>query len=469
MLLAITVKKISLLKFIIGVFLGFSLIVSMIYILLQDFFLGLIILLGLISICFSYFLLERKGYRLHLPFIMYFTKNFHEEIIKSPTLIISQEIANKRAEAIRNIINNQYAIRKEFLEIPPDYKEFLDNSFEMSKLAYASQKARLKWQLKEDYLLLAERVNDALITINRKYSSNKETNEECLVKIVKIEEESNDEINILPWKVIIETTNPSYYRDKLIEIENKTSPSWFGIRVDLVKSTGKTKFLGKCKLSGRKEGLLGGVFASNDNQQQYGVTCAHVISQKCASAINPTNTPQDTPIDIALLGVQGYPCLNNEYKCFNYSNHLSQCDVASENEIKSFMHNHSIYKQHPKANQVEGVIRHYLTSTRVNGKDYRFPCVEVVTRVRNYTNYIPPVIANLLQRLLTRDFAVEGDSGCWVFESSSQLWIGMIFGGYVNYSPATYVALAEPIMEYVKIAYENEIQTPFYPFKFLNS
>jgi len=271
-----------------------------------------------------------------------------------------------------------------------------------------AQMVLLRWQLQFDELLLAERLLDALVVLNRLRG--------VVLPAVHIFPTASD----FRWKVVIETDLPEQYEYWLFGLRD-----WLGIRVDVAPAR-LIRALGHCIEPLGKQGVAGGVIMFPELPEQCKVTCAHVIAPGCTS-IEFQAVPGDAP-DVALI--------RGTSPCFDDSLPFVPCRPASGNETQTFLMDRSSITMRRGRRKKVGYIESRVVGFKVGDVYYKGPHCSVLPR-------LPKILLHLG---FGRPFSQEGDSGSWVF-SGDGTWIGMLVAGDEDWK-RSYVAEAGPLVAF---------------------
>jgi hypothetical protein len=290
-------------------------------------------------------------------------------------------------------------------------------------LQRAAQTARLRWQLKFDELLLAERVLDALVVFQRLNF--------FPLPVVHIFPASS----AFPWKVVLETDFPEEFQNWLTSLRD-----WLAIRVD-VRPARQVRPLGHCVEPFGKEGVAGGMFipAGGLRPYPYRVTCSHVVAPNCAYVELRSNGEGDQAPDVALIR-EISPCFNDE----PLSN-FSRSFPATGNQLEQFILAKARVTMKRGQNQKIGYIASRVAGFPVGNRYYRFPHCTVLP-------YIPRIL--LAIPFGRRPFSHPGDSGSWLFEEANGIWIGMLVAGDRSFL-YSYVTEPEPLLDYCRDGLRN--------------
>jgi len=333
-------------------------------------------------------------------------------------------------------------LRSEFLEIPPQIRgverAFLDNT---PSEAFG-QMARLRWQLGADELLLIERLVDAIVVLKRREAALRVNNTETVsaddYPLVKLEPlgEGAEAQGKFPWKAVIETSDPDYFRRTLTPLNE-----WLGIGVDLAPRQ-KIKLTGRCQVGDGMDGVVGGMV---EDHESFAVTCAHVLSSQCGSKVIAGN-----PYASAPAGVKNEPdaaLISTTTPCFTELNggRKRKFSCADDQIVLHSVNSRSkVFKFSPRKKEPAGFIHNQvaLLPPSNGGSAYRFPHLEIRP---DRTTYFFGTIPYPLSKYFSR----EGDSGSWVVEESLGIWFGMVVGGTEHGS--SYAAEGRPLLDFFEL------------------
>jgi hypothetical protein len=400
-----------------------------------------IVLLLLVAIFARRFLreiFERKnddvGSRVIPPARALFHQEDRTEILPSPPKERAQRAAAERRQNLSLLLEQfQVSLERtseggprslpvEFVEVPPTFSAMESRESAIESLdERAGQMARLRWQVKADQFLLAERVVDTILA-SRRYLQGSFSSGLPLIRLTCFESQLASR-GLFPWKVVIETSQPEADSSAILQ-----ASEWLGIGVDFAQRR-RIRPFGRCEVLGGLNGVVGGVLENGN--EEYLMTCSHVLSLNCKSLVHHgTLAPRSNQPDAALIR-RGNPC-------FKLSKKLIACLPADEDLLERIMLKKArIEKRHPDMRPRKGVIRSRVHSIPLNGNVLRFPHFEVL-----------PWNSKLLRitRIFDSPFSKEGDSGSWVFDVGSGNWLGMVIAGDDYFT--TFVAEALPLVDY---------------------
>jgi hypothetical protein len=298
----------------------------------------------------------------------------------------------------------------EFLEVPEGMEP---RRHEMDSGAGSAELARLYWELEDDSLLVLGRVAD-LVTNARRALSSEKLDDGLVVRLSGAGRK--------PF-VIVETDMPWLYADALAQHSR-----WLGVPVALAPSP-RPELLGRCSVGGESDGVVGG--AVKVNGDEFGLTCDHVLSQACGSvASRPSPRTAGEP-DAALIRPGA--------DCFDFPVPTAgRCSAASVSEVSKLIFRNGTVVLRRNGRPGNALTRSY--DFAINGREYRFPHVEVGPQRRGFEAFLPQAMA--------RRFSRAGDSGSWVFDARSGEWVGLLVGGAALVQ-VSYVAEATPLLIYL--------------------
>jgi hypothetical protein len=346
---------------------------------------------------------------------------------------ILREMAEGRRRRIREFLDNENINRYEFIETPPNYDSLPTRYFELKEDEIA-QRIRLEWQLQNDYLLIAERIVDAVLFFSRLNNSSKTLRTEGLPTIkIKLNNKAPGWKKNSRYIAVVETSYIEYYRDLFAELEK-----WFGIPIKFEPES-EVKLLGQCQIGGSFTGLTGGKLTSGGTV--FHMTCEHVLSATCNSVVYRSNSLNGQQPDAALL-MDGVPCFNVLPK------NSSTLTCATPDDLILFSNQRSpVCKIYPGKNKPIGFISCHVCGYSINGVYKRFPTVQIFPKRTRYGLLALP--------LIKKNFSYEGDSGTWVIEQDTGKWIGMVISGDPSDYFTTYVEEAQPLLDYFSAVISN--------------
>jgi hypothetical protein len=286
------------------------------------------------------------------------------------------------------------------------------------------QTVRLRWQLELDELLLIDRVVDAILLLKR-HEKDLFANEVPLIRLERLRK-SLVRRGYFPWKVVVETDQPTIYKRFLFGIHD-----WLGIGIDTAPKRKITQF-GFCQITGGREGTIGGMVTGSD---LYAVTCAHVISPNCGSVRFRSQLDEDTDQPDAALLEAANPCFPAPFGT------RVVLPVATESLIEACIKARTLVEKLQNTRTgAPGYVRTRVSTIPFQGVLFRFPHLEIKPyRMRQWGLRFP---------LFRRSFSVNGDSGAWVIERDTESWLGMVVGGADDHS--SWLIEADPLLRYLE-------------------
>lgn len=289
-----------------------------------------------------------------------------------------------------------------------------------------AQIVRLKWERRHPAFLLLGRVADALIYGARKQGVSP-SNVATRISLVALSPfdrlfGSFGKGSLFNFKVIVETNNRRLVKSLLGEWPN------LGVGVELEPSI-KGAYFGMCSEGGTTTGIVGGYLerASED----VGVTCAHVVSDRCKSAryrANLRSGVNNSP-DIALL--------TDRSPCFVKANASNKPVGALNLNDPAQFHGRHVAK-HP-SNRASGKIERTCSYAAYDDRVHRFPHVIVAPLMMRWHNIF---------EFTPRRFSRPGDSGSWVLTTDEHSWVGVVTGGHEGLR-TTDVIEGDALLDYI--------------------
>jgi hypothetical protein len=350
--------------------------------------------------------------------------------------------ANERREQLQKTLADQgdaTFLRQEFLEIPPTFEFVEPRSFaDILPEAYA-QTVRLKWQLSSNELLLLERLIDAVVVLKRSKARPplQENYEEPLSIKIEYLGRSFRERGFFPWRAVIETDNPEFYREAFHSLSD-----WLGIGVDLAP-TQKVLLFGQCEIPQGVEGVVGGIVVGQD---EFGMTCSHVISPNCGSLELKGEPDAGGEQPDAALIKSGTSCFELGERRLN----KRPINVAPSLLIESCIINKTNVVNLNLNKGNNGFIMARVGAFAVGKVLYRFPHLQVISK--------RILLGFITIPFVYRYFSEPGNSGSWIGETDTESWIGMVIGGSRN-PPISYVAEAQPLLDYFELYLSQKAKT----------
>ena len=321
------------------------------------------------------------------------------------------------------------ALPFEFLERPPDGREPPRRSLQNDPESGYAQMIRLAWQYGRDELLLAERAADIIIMASQSDSpSDERARDYPAVYVVRTEERSE---GVFPWRVVVATADPARYERALSPLAE-----WLGVGVAVTAALPPVDLFGRCQGGGAgMSGLVGG--SMRDSDSTFGVTCEHVLSRGCLSAVVRGRTSPGILPDAALV---------RETHCFEFPAPGTACSPASSEETESCMARRTVIrKRHRRATKALGLIYSRNVALPIGDGILRFPHLTIMRRPGGFLELIA-------RPLRAWSFSRHGDSGSWVFETGRREWLGMIIGGERDFGGA-FALEARPLVDFLAAAF----------------
>ncbi|MCC5902747.1 MAG: hypothetical protein JJT87_12585 [Halomonas sp.] len=326
------------------------------------------------------------------------------------------EVATERREHIEGFIR-EFGDRKsfplEFLERPPEFTQIASRQFEDDGVTGAWHAARLRDELTDDRYLLAGRVIDAITCLQRTGQLS-EKDSPSSIRLEPLESRFGQH-KMFPWRVVIESAAHERICRLLEPLQR-----WFGVGVDFAKPMAIIPY-GMCKGGGgASEGVVGGTLTINNDE--FYVTCLHVLSDMCGSQYWPPTgykSRQFTEMepDAALLHTGGPCSLTREVRHSFDVICMKATDIkwAQKGDVK-FKKSTDTSRRRAKIDIAD--VRSFFMS----GRDYIGPHILLTPHfVKRFWVYWP---------LFPRRFSRQGESGTWIVDEDSHEWLGMIVGGY---------------------------------------
>jgi hypothetical protein len=337
-------------------------------------------------------------------------------VLEYPRVDTALPIAAQRRSNLRAFVQDSGrtgVVPREFLECPPSLGgEVRGRSFEDDRPAAAAHTALLWWQLQDDRLLLMERLVDALVCLQRiKF---RQTRFQFTAVLAPVRGKTGK--GVYPWRAVLHTADY-----ELLERELAPMGEWLGIGVD-IRPPIPNHPLGRCRADGEL-GQVGGVLHSPPPaSQEYGVTCHHVLADRCGSLYwpQPPNRPayadyESGSVDAALI--------TTDSGCFVESGavrHPIACATAADRE--RYISGKLVVTKSPRLNGRTGNILHLVHSIPGrDGQQIRGPHLQIVPTFTRKFGLVWPLFGHA--------FSIGGNSGAWVTDEQGSLWLGMIVRG----------------------------------------
>jgi hypothetical protein len=337
-----------------------------------------------------------------------------------------EKMASERRERILEFLDNpNYGFTGGiFIENPPGLSG--ENNYQYREdRQFAGHRAVLYNQIKNDELLLAERVVDTLLYFFTQFFG---PTVKSFSNFPSVKVEHRRALPF-PWTVIIETNQRQFWEDTLKPLEE-----WLAIRIEFADVVAVYQF-GRCQFPDGAEGIVGGfVVANNDG---WPMTCSHVVSSKCQSLALGTAFPVNEYDPDAVL-------LRNRMPCFPEAARKTRpLDFAIQNDITDFIRRGRLVKKLPPGrSRPKGKIMCQARGFPVGGVLYRFPHLQIEPALIS-------IFGVFIWPLFNRRFSTPGQSGTWVAEETSNRFVGMIVVGN-EYHNFAYIIESEPLIHYLR-------------------
>ena len=365
-------------------------------------------------------------------------------LVPPPTYGEANSAANERRTRIEDafrsaeiplgkpLASHLRTLPRPFLEIPPNLPAELP-SREFGRAEALGELVRLQWQLHDDALLLGERLVDALVIFQESAGPGWVPSARSPLPLVRLEYEPLWRLQRrFPWKAVLEIEEEEL-RKSNVAIQLRELREWLGIGVVAQRPVRVVHF-GQCRVGQGRSGSAGG--SVSDGETTYGVTCSHVLSAECQSAVVRSDPSVANEPDAALI--------RRQQPCFELNSHRVPCSVASGEELRAAqLAKRPVRKGGKGRRGVRGFIADRVHAFPLEGVYYRFPHLKLY-----------PLLPKILKLLIPSSFVVfsrPGDSGSWVFDAGSGRWLGMIVGGDSDFL-GTYVTEAGPLVDYLEAA-----------------
>jgi hypothetical protein len=266
---------------------------------------ALIVVLAVVFVAVTA-LFVREQFRLR-PLVVMKTGRPRELIIPPQDTVTAISAAEERRKFIIQRVGSGVPFI-EVIELPPNSGEIALDGLTAGEAV--GQAVTLRWQLNDDAFLLLGRVVDALTVVARRL----EIEPWRLASNVKLARFKPAKTffgftlysqRVFPYMVLIDTNDEQTIRKEISHLG-----SWFGIGVAVQRAPQTTEF-GQCTVPGGLPGCVGGDIRSLGDV--YALTCRHVVSARCSSAVFKTDLRSRTnEPDVALLDIET-PCFK---QCF---------------------------------------------------------------------------------------------------------------------------------------------------------
>ena len=373
-----------------------------------------------------------------------------------------------KIEAALKELDSRGVVFKEFIEVPPalsDVTGEMQEPFESDESEPFWHTALLSLQQESDQHLLVERVTDTIVCLERlrlikwaEFPSN--------IRLERITRGLNS--RKFPWRVVIATNHPKPLESWFGKTEVR---DWIGIGIDLVPA-GPAKVrreapstqeeqhnptagaFGACRVG--DDGMYGVVAGVvQDGDDEYGVTCRHVISSECDALCWPNqpvrpqkhNYTQRSP-DTAFVTLQ-HAC-KPKGCCFGKPVNRSVQVAALDQAAITMAHDSgSTLRKSPDVDGTRGVLLAALVSNFKLG-EYSYRGSHVLIAPQFYTQF-------LVTWPRSGRFSVAGDSGAWVMDEGTGAWLGMIVGGAEPPNTQTYAIAANYVLRAFRLFKKSKL------------
>lgn len=311
--------------------------------------------------------------------------------------------------------------RIEIMEVPPGRGEI---SFgELPQGEAIGQAVTLRWQLNDDAFLLLGRVADALNVVARRLDI-EPWRLASTIELTRLEPKVTRTPNAFPYMVVINTNEEGTIRQEIGDLA-----SWFGIGVTVQRGPQATEF-GQCQVPGGLPGCVGGDIRGR-HDGTYGLTCAHVVSKRCQSALFKTDlNPRSNEPDVAVL--------RSDNPCFAAPAEV--IEVAPIDQTAAELLGNRSVTRFPGANARGALDTVALWASYAN-RTHVFPHAVIKPDVKILFDLIawPP---------WRKHFSRGGDSGSWVITTEGRKWVGMLVGGS-EFHHLSYAILSAPLLAFL--------------------
>jgi hypothetical protein len=295
---------------------------------------------------------------------------------------------------------------------------------------YSAQIVSLNFELKSFELLLANRLVDALVNIyNRPELRRNSSFDFPVVKIEPYKRISGSRYSF-PWVVVLETEFPEFWSKILLPLEE-----WIAIRVEIAAPIAVTSFA-RCQRVLGKIGVAGGLIECFNGS--FLVTCRHVPGSYCP-AQELTYRPEwnEFKPDVAVL--------NSHCGCFPSGTTPGEMlDLATAKTMADFLRYRAPARKIAPGKQLPiGTITARVIDFSIGDEFTRFPHIQINTRFVTW-------FGCLIFPMFDRHFSKPGESGTWVVEEQTGLFVGMIVAGD-DQNTITYLLEAEPMLENLRL------------------
>ncbi len=362
-----------------------------------------------------------------------------DRLVEYVTSVTAERAASERLEAIRSFLREHNLditnedlgpLRAEFLEqqtFLPDIQRASFSDDEASGLWHA---LHLRWQVANPEWLLAERVADVVTLFSRSSDSKSSESPWYAVHLAPLPRKLQSKGSLFPWRVIVESSADNRLVEQLREAlrSNSELRNWIGIGVDWRFGAPPHQFAyGHCTAGqGGYFGTVGGSLRSLSDDD-LGVTCAHVLSDGCASLRWPAPSTNGSynrrRPDAAVIDTRG-PCFAPQ----SFDNEVLR--ILPNAELKTMVLENEEVVGHSQRGPRRGIVRDLVCLFKLSGVEYRGPHLSVIPKLSRAAVTLP---------LVRREFSQAGDSGSWVLDDREKTWIGIVIGGCESPFMQTYV------------------------------
>ena len=287
----------------------------------------------------------------------------------------------------------------------------------------------LAWQLQAPELLLLGRAGEAVLAMLDAEADTQGVDLNTVVReiqpVVSIRPLpwllARTRPSLFPWRVVVTTRAPEFMRARFESLSD-----WIGVGVDVAQG-GTVQDLARCEAPGGLDGTVAGSLETRDGARVQ-LTCGHVVGPMCPAALWHLPAHQlantiDEPDAAVLLphGCFGDPAANSD-----------EVQAATYDQVVAMLRARSLLTRvGGGARSADGELlaanlKDAATSlvTTGDGGVSTFPALTITARRRRFRR--------------RRPFSQSGDSGSWVVNTESRLWLGMIDKGQENVSFAIY-------------------------------
>lgn len=205
---------------------------------------------------------------------------------------------------------------------------------------------------------------------------------------------------------------------------------WLGRGVVVERAWGRSRAFGRCEFGGAigGKGQVGGYLRRGPDE--YGVTCAHVLSEVChARAFRMPLSAQTLGPDIGVI---------RSSRCFPMPEKMRQClpRALGEQDIMG-----PIAIRMTPGHRIRGRIEGISLAAHYEGRLHVFPHLQIIAEAGLVFDllYWPP------WKLF---FSRRGDSGSWAVTEDGGEWLGVVVGGR-PFARLSYAVLADPLLDFL--------------------